>query len=155
MGRMAESSAERRLSKEPRMETTASVTCLLLSSDSRSSAARGSPSPRTPAWGPPVAQFNPPPVGSMLASGGRGEEQAGSGIGGAVPVPVIWLSKRQGGWRRRTPPPAVAAVARTESRLVVWLRKEVKQSDEGRPTPALQMCSCSFFRFCLMKIVET
>jgi hypothetical protein len=81
----------------------------------------------------------------MLASGGRGEEQAGSGIGGAVPVPVIWLSKRQGGWRRRTPPPAVAAVARTESRLVVWLRKEVKQSDEGRPTPALQMFSCSLF----------
>lgn len=40
MGRMAESSAERRLSKEPRMETTASVTCWLLCRDSRSSAAR-------------------------------------------------------------------------------------------------------------------
>uniref|UniRef100_A0A0A9EDE5 Uncharacterized protein n=1 Tax=Arundo donax TaxID=35708 RepID=A0A0A9EDE5_ARUDO len=37
---MAESSAERRLSKEPRIETTASVTCWLFCSDSRSSAAR-------------------------------------------------------------------------------------------------------------------
>lgn len=40
MGRMAASSAERRLSKEPRMETTASVTDWLFCSDSRSNAAR-------------------------------------------------------------------------------------------------------------------
>jgi hypothetical protein len=53
----------------------------------------------------------------LTAEEKRGEEQDGSGTGGVVPLPVIWLSKRQGGWmeEEEDPPPAVAAVARTES----------------------------------------
>lgn len=94
MGRMAESRAERRLSKEPRMETTASVTCLLLSSDSRSSAARCAR----------VSISADAGVAGCLVLSGT-EEGGGEGSGldlglirGAVALPAaVWLSKRQGG----------------------------------------------------------
>jgi hypothetical protein len=76
MGRMAESSAVRRLSKEPSMETTASVTCWLFCSDSRSSAAR-------------CARLSISAAATLSPDSGRTErrfrgEAEGSGGGGGV-----------------------------------------------------------------------
>jgi hypothetical protein len=76
MGRMAESSAVRRLSKEPSMETTASVTCWLFCSDSRSSAAR-------------CARLSISAAATLSPDSGRTErrfrgEADGSGGGGGV-----------------------------------------------------------------------
>jgi hypothetical protein len=110
MGRMAESSAERRLSKEPRMETTASVTCLLLSSDSRSSAARCARVSISPNAGVGAAscavQSSSGWVDACFRRKGRGagwiwDWRSSSGSGDLVEQETGWMEEEDPTTRRR------------------------------------------------------
>lgn len=136
MGRMAASSAERRLSKEPRMETTASVTDWLFCSDSRSNAARCAR----------VSIAPPPPAAAAatawaVASSSRWFQKVREGGG------VDLGGRRETGWRRT--PPTARREGRRGSNCSCsgggWglLSAAGKESEEGgRGTAAESKCKC-------------